>query len=764
MSGSAETTVLPGPRAGISETSQQEQALVGGSGSGALVGEQAAALRRVMLAFQRRRRLIAAVALLIFLAAVAFTITATPKYTATADVMLDQRKEQVTDISSVLSGLPADTTIVDSEVEILKSRQLAERVDQTLKLDQDPEFNRVLAPRSPVAATIAAVKGLLPAAGPADAGSTAVAELKAHQKIIDRIIKQLQIRRVGLTYVIDVSFTSESPEKATMIANTFADKYLTEQLEARFQATQQANEWLSERLSSLKGQVETANAAVEQYKIAHNLLEAGPAAGTIAEQEISNYNLQMAQAKADEAGADAALSTAKQQLARGSNGDDVGVALTSPVIQQLRGQRAEVSRNVANMATKYGPRYPEMLKAQRELADIDAQIHQEIGRLMSNLQATAEVAHQRSLSLQTTVAGTRGALAANNAALVQLNELKRNADSITALYQSFLDRFRQTSSQPGVEQTDARVVSRAKIPTIPSSPKIVLNIFLGLLLAIGGAIAAAALAEMLDTGLTTGEDVEVRLDMPYLGAVPLLSSVAETSGKGVPVDYIVAKPLSSFAEALRGLRTSLRYARVGTTVKVVVVTSALPGEGKSTTAVCLGRAAAQAGDRVVIVDCDLRRRNINKLLGVEPKHGLLELLNGEVGIDEVILQDHDTGAHIIPLSTASFTPKDVFGAPAMDELLRVLRERFDLIILDTAPALAVSDTRVLASKADAVMFLVRWRRTPEKAIEASMKQLAAAHAYVAGVALTQVNMKEQARYGYGDPGYYYAAYRKYYVT
>jgi succinoglycan biosynthesis transport protein ExoP len=718
-------------------------------------------LRRLYLAFRRRLRLFAAVALSVFIATLVFTLQATPKYTATASVMLDPRKERVTNAQEVLSGLPPDSSVVDTEVEVIKSRQLAGRVVDALRLDRDPEFNSRLQSPTGVHAVTHAIKSMFVDTRPTNARPSVIELQRQRDGIVDAVLRGLTVRRSGLTYVIGVNYESRDPQKAAAIANKYADLYLLEQLEAKFDATQQATDWLNSRLGQLRDQVVADEAAVQQYKIANNLLSAS---GTsLTEQEISNFNQTLAQARAQVAEDDARLNTAKQQMARGSTGEDVGEALTSPVIQQLRSQRAEVSARVADLQGRYGERHPEMLKAKRQLSDIDAQIQAEVKRLISNLDAKAQVSRQRAAAMAGSLGGAKGTLAANNRATVRLNELARKAEASKTLYESYLSRYKETSTQQGIEQSDGRVVSRAKIPTSPSSPRVNLNLAIGFILACGAGLAAIALAEVLDAGLATAEDVERRLETAYLGAIPLLNSVAEDTNLS-PIDHVMAKPLSSFSEAFRNLRASIVYSRLGEPVRVVAITSALPGEGKTTTSICLGRVAALQGSKVIVVDCDLRRRTVNRLLRSEPTVGLLEVLSGEATLQQAVAVDSDTGAHFLPLAKSAFTPKDVFGTAAMDRLLADLRARYDLVILDTAPVLPVADTRVLAPKADTVVFLARWRKTPQHAIEAAFRLFAGTGAHIGGVALTQMDMKQQAKYGYGDPGYYYAEYKKYYVS
>lgn len=709
--------------------------------------------------FRRRFRLFAAVAVVVFAAVVLFTLQQTPRYTATAQVMLDVRKEQVTDMSAVLSGLPADSAVVDTEVEVLKSRSLAARVVKDLKLEQDPYFNPYLPSAKGATAWFSSLKK---AAAPV--AVTDPAELqRRRERIVDNVLSGLKVRRAGLTYLISIEYTHTDPRRAADLANAFANLYLTEQLEAKFDATQKANEWLDTRVGELRDQVAQADAAVQQYKIANNLLSAEGA--TLTEQEISGLNQQLALSRAAQAETDARLAIARQQLARGSTGEDVGESLNSPVVQQLRKQRAEKSAQVADLSGRYGDRHPDLLKAKRELADIDTQIQAEIRRIISNLEAQAQVARQRTGSVAASVSQSKGTLAGNNRAAIGLAELERKAQSVKTLYETLLSRFKQTTTQEGIEQADARVVSPAKIPTRASYPKPSLNLALGLVLALGAGLASIVLAEILMAGLFTEDEVERRLGLPYLGAVPSLDTTvddAKTLRGMTPPEYLMAKPLSSFAESLRKLRASILFSKVGETVKVVAVTSSLPGEGKTTTTFSLARTLATSGAKVIVVDCDLRQSAISQFLKEPAQVGLLEVLNGVATLDQALIND-ESGAQILPLAKSAYTPRDVLGSAAMHRLLQELRNRYEIVLLDTAPLLAIADTRILAPHTDAVVMLVRWKKTPVKAVQSALALLQGTRAFIAGVALTQMDLKAQSRYGYGDSYYYYANYRKYYA-
>lgn len=711
-------------------------------------------LQKLIAMVRRRLVLMVIVGGIIFAAAAAVALTATPEYTATARVMLDTRQANVVDTEAVLSGLRADSSVVDTEVEVLRSRQLAGRVVAALNLQDDPEFNPALAKPSGVGGVVKSVRGVI-SREPTPDPNDPVVQKRQLERVVDRVLAKLKVQRSGVTFVIDVNFTSKRPARAAMIADKFAELYLLEQMEAKFDATRQATTWLNDRLAQLRTQVQADDAAVQNYRVSNNLLSTTGA--SLTEQEISTYNQQLASARIKAEEDRARLTEARRQLAAGG---EVGEAAQSDAIRTLRAQRSSLSARVADLQGRYGPRHPDMLKAQRELEDIDAAIRQETSRVISSLEAEAQVSQQRLNAIQGSASQARGALASSNRATVRLNDLERTAEASKTLYESYLNRFKETSSAAGIEQSDSRILSKATIPSRPSAPNLKISLALGFLLGAGGAFAALLLAENLDAGLSTAEDVEQKLGVRHLGAIPLLSSVTKARNVS-PLDYVVQNPLSAFAEAFRNLRISLHYAKLDQPVKVVAITSALPDEGKTVTSVCFARTAAMQGARVVLLDCDLRRRAVGRVLGIETDVGLIEVLSGQASLNQALKAD-ETGAMILPLSNVSALGKDVFGTAAMTKLLDDLRGRFDLVVLDTAPVLPLSDTRMLAHLMDTTMFVVRWHKTSHKAVEAALKILSRANCHIAGVALSQVDLKQQAKYAYGDPDSYYYEYKGYY--
>jgi capsular exopolysaccharide synthesis family protein len=712
----------------------------------------------VLAAIHRRWRAAAIVAAATVVLAIIGAFLVTPLYKSTATIMLDTRHENVVDLQAVLSNLPADTFVVDSEVELLRSPALSKRVIAKLNLDRDPEFNATLRPATIFSEISDGVKaaihntlvffGLVPVSG-------LDAEQRQQEAVVEAFQQNLDVERTGLTYVITVSFWSQDAEKAVRIANALADAYVDQQKELKLQATRQANALLQKRIDSLRERVRTAEKAVADYKAKHGLLNAVGA--PLTEQEISALNAQLAVARSDEAQQEGRLAAALAQAHQGGN-NAIGQASTSDTIRALRTQEAEILQQEADLRSRYGPLHPALIKIEQQRAAIQSAINSEISRVVAAQRAETQAAQQRSGSLQASVDRDRAILALNNGAGVELAELERDADAVRSLYQSFLTRFQQTSAQEGMQDADAAVVSRATIPLKPSFPSWLLVLAAAFVLASMAAAATIALLEMMDRGVRSPETAEQDFGLPVLATVPRIAHED-------PAAYAVEKPLSNYAEAFRNLRTALFLSRDGRAPKVIALTSAVPGEGKTTTALSLGRQTAVSGARVVIVDADLRRRSLSMRIPRRVERGLLELVAGRASLDECLVKDELSGAMILPAANTGLIGKDIFFAHDLGRVFDMLRERFDIILIDTAPLLPLAESRVVASHADTVVLLARWHETSRAAIADAVRLIQSVDVPIAGLALSNVDLKQLGSFGYSARTYnYQAAYAGYYVN
>ena len=692
------------------------------------------------------------------------TFTQTPVYKAETVVQLDTDQQNVIDLGAIFSGLAGNTAVIDTEVLVLGSKSLLTRVAVQQKLVEDPEFNPSLLP--PRKGLLSPVKGVVRAVTGAEAPADPLAGMTTEQKdaalletAVGILSGKVSVSRVGTTYLITVSASSESPETAARLADEIAEQYRVQQLEEKFEATRKATEWLSERVSGLREEVEEKERRVESYRAESGLLAAQGA--TLTEQQIAYLTTQKATLQVDLDRARARAESVRRQMASGAGADGISEVLQSQVISDLKSQRAIINRRVSELETKLGPQHPELISARNESADIDRQINAEVSRIAGNIENELRVAQAQISSIQGEIGRSTYELRGNNQALVRLRELERDADTSRILLEEFLTRSKQTGEQDALITADASILSRASIPESPSSPQKLLNLIIGCLLGaiIGGGLAL--LAEMFDMKISSTEDVERKLGANPIGSVPLIRT---TSFLGLsqtnPADYLVENPLSAYAESIRYLRAAIAFSDLDSETKTVAICSSLPDEGKTSLTLSLGRMSAMSGSRTLVIDGDFRRRQLTQTAGLKPDIGFVEHLFGAGQLSDAIVKDRKTMLDILPLSQNGHTPHDVFGTRAFDDLLQRLRSMYDLILIDTGPLLLMAEARVIAGKADKTILVVRWRHSARSAVRQSLALLRNFRADLLGVTLNMVDLNRRRHHR--DPGATYKAYRKYY--
>ena len=715
-----------------------------------------------------RRKLIISVTLLISSLAVLYIYQLVPRYTATSQLLIGINAAKVVDIEEVISGGMKGDTAVIGEMEVIKSRELAHKIIAHLHLDQYEEFNPK--PKEPGFLSQFNPKNWIPDTWKESLGtqaidtSTEAEKQEAHlTNLTNAFLGKITVSQVKRSQVINIAVEANDPKLAAKIANEVADQYIVGQLQAKFDATKKATDWLNDQLGDLKQKLENSERAVENYRKSHNLVEISKGTG-VTQQQLSEINSQLITARAQRAEAEAKYQQVEAISRSGQDIDSVAEVLNSGLISSLRSQEAEVQRRYSEMLVEYGARHPKMIQMQAELTDIKDKIGTEVKKIAAGLRHSLDVARAREGSLASSLNQMESKTAGNSQAEVDLRALEREATANKVLFETFLGRFKETASTQGIEQADARVISFAEVPLDASFPKKNLMITVSVIGALFFALFLAFVIEMLNPGVRSPEQVSQLFNLTTLGIIPKATNIK------IPVlQYLLEKPQSSLVEALNTLRISLSLLNPDSDVKCVLISSAVPGEGKSTLASLLARHSAAAGKKVVLVDADLRRPTIGRMFDVDKKAlGLTDLLmNHSQSVEDVLVNDTATGLKLLTRGHAAFiNPSDLFASQRMKALIEQLKEQFDLVIIDSAPIMAVPDSRILAGLADKTLFVINWDATPKKVVASAIHILNKdSHNNVAGIVLQKVNLEQYGRYGYGESGYYYSYYRyKQYYT
>jgi exopolysaccharide transport family protein len=723
-----------------------------------------------LIAFGRAvRRRLGLVSVLTIVVAVLFganMMLQTPLYQAQALIMLDPRQNRVVDQQQeIVSDLPStNMTVVDSEIEVLRSRRLAERIVADLNLVENPAFNPLLRPTVAEPAWLQSLKSALgQEARRPDALPENYREL-LQESVTERVWRSLRARRRGMTYAIEVSAISPDREMAPALANAAVEAYLALQVEDRVEAAQRASIWLNERLDELRTDVEAKERAVEAYRAESGLLDAG--GSSLSEAQISEVQTSVLAARADLAEKRARYRQVQELIRQGASPEATADVLNSGAIMELRARQGQIDRQIAELEQRYRPEHPDLQSARAAREDVERQVRVEVGRIATSLRNEVEVAQSRLGALEASMRGARGELVESNDALVRLRELEREAQASQEVYQNYLRRLEEVTAQDRLNATNARVVTDARAPRAPFSPNLRVALMLALALGLAAGIGAAILLELLDQTVSSADRVEEKLGVAVTATIPAVSRrylKMLAPGEQNPAGYLVDKPMSAFAEAFRVLRTSIVYSDPDRRRRIVAVTSGLPDEGKTTTALCLARVAATAGERVLVVDCDLRRRSLNEALDIAPLFGLLQVLAGEKTLADAVMRDEHTSVEILPLADAAFTPRDVFGSDAMRELIEEMRATYDLVVFDCPPLLAVADARVITALSDTTLLVARWGKTQFPALRKALHQVLETGGDVIGVAINRVNPRAGAT-SYNDALYYYKGNKGYYTT
>jgi succinoglycan biosynthesis transport protein ExoP len=702
-----------------------------------------------------RRQLITRVALGVILCGIAAAIILPTTWSSSSVVMLDSRKNNITDLSAVLSQLSADPASMQNQLQLLQSRELAAEVITRLKLDNDPEFNPAIA--QPSLVQLVGIMGSLINPKNWFENDTPVSGIVSRDRIIDTFLKHVSANAEGLSTTITITATSRDPAKAALIANTLADAYVKAQVATKVDATTNTTSWLNTRLSDLAQQLQVQEEAIQRYKAQHNLNDSAPG-NSLVDQQMGAINAQIVQQRSELAEKQAIQDRINQLVASG-NPADVSQIVSSPLIVQLRTQQATLISQEADLNSKYGPLHPKMQAIQQQKRDLDYKITQEVNRLAGAASNDVMVSRAHLNSLQGSLGGTEGTARTQNMARVQLQALESNAASTRLQYEAFVQRLRSSQNLDDVQTPDSRIISPAPVPLNPSGPKRVLivgaSIPLGLLLG----LLAALIAEKV------GPLMPVRVNgAPRAALVPMAAPVMKPPRRARPrpapqaqhpvavwsgppilaeindpallraADFVLDYPASKYSHAMAALVRQLE-SKEGDGA-IVALTSADNGESRSAIAVSLARAAARMGKKAIIVDC-ASGHLASRAMKTRIRSGLYEVLTGSVPLNQALAKDPRGDVYL--LGTAKRAPNSLtmYSSAPMAKLVQVLRGGADFVVIDCGPANASPDAALIARLADATLLVSKRSALNSPMIANAAKILQSARSAPIGIVVTK---------------------------
>jgi polysaccharide biosynthesis transport protein len=712
----------------------------------------------------------------------AFLLTAVPKYTSTADILVfSETQQQLVSQLLAQSGSADDDAAFLSQVELVQSNGVVDTVITKLDLANDPRFS------GNATGLLQEVLAFLHLGGD---GAQPLDPQVQHNLIRDRLHAGLDVDRAGKANVLRIAYTANDPAFAARVAQAFADAYLEDQLNSKYDAIRSASTWLEARIEELKQQSMASDAAVQTFKLEHRLVDTD--GKLITDQQLEQLTASLVSAQAATSEAKARYDHIAELVRSGDPNAVVSDALDDPAITDLRSKFLDASRRYQDISSRLGADHERARLAAAEMEEYKRLIFAELGRIAESFHSTYLVAQSQQEAIEQRVRDATEAASAASTAQVQLRELQREADTYRNLYQSFLQNYQESVQRQSFPVNEARVISRAEVPSRPSSPRATIVLGMagaaGILLGFGGAV----FREYRDRYFRTTAQIASELNEEVLGIVPQISdhaiqadarkrrarlrkakrAKAATSEAQLLADaglmsrFVAEEPMSLFAETMRSCKIAIDQFTPPNRRPVIGVVSSLPGEGKSVIAMNLAVHLARQGKRTTLIDADLRNPAASRVLVPAAQQGLVELLSDPAtGLDQVLVRDDATGLEVIPSATRQAVPysSELLSSDGMDGVLEQLSDR-DYVIVDLAPIGLVVDARSIAPKLDAFILVVEWGRTPRRTVRELLGRERLIAEKCIGVVLNKVDTDRLKLYSdeptaeyYGKSGYFRAS-------
>lgn len=715
-------------------------------------------VKRLLGTLRRRLPLIVALPILFSAIGIAAFMAVTPRFVSSVQVMLDPLRSTNPGPQSEFGGLPIDITRLNSVTAVITSPTLLRRVVEAESLADHPELG------GSQPGFLANIRAGIPFLAAPPAPERVSREERA-QLALQRLQTAVRATRLGFSYIVRIDVTTSDADLSQRVARAIGDAYLLDQLESKLVEARRASVWMAQRLTELRNDLVESEREVERIRRDFGLLEL-TSGTTVNRAQVMEINTQLQTARGELVTRQSRLDQAVRIQRSGGSIEALGEVATAGTIGALRGTLNDISRRLGDLQQRYSARHPDVLRAEEERRAIERQLGAEVGRIVSSLRNDVESGTARVRALELELARlTASTERTAEGGEVALREAQRRVEANRSLYDTFLNRAKDLEQRAEFQQAEGRIIAPATLPSSPSFPNLILFVALPFLFGLILGVGLAFLLALLESSFVSSTEVEQELGVPSLATLPLLSNrdLRDTGKRLSIIQYALRRGLSRFSEGLRAVRVGLQLSNVDRPPQIVQVTSSVPGEGKSTLASAMAISSAAAGRSTVLVDCDFRHPSVSALFDLRANEGLVDILLGTKTIDDVKVSQGDVPLDIISTGQGTKSPPDLMNSIKFGELLAELSKRYEVVLVDTPPLLAVTDARIVAERVDSVVIVVEWRNTPREIVRQALAVLGNAQNKIAGIVLNKVDFGKMKRYGYGyGYGYSYRSYGRYY--
>jgi len=726
-------------------------------------GQEKIDLRDYLRVFLKRRWTVITVFAVTVLTVAIHAFTATPIYQATTRLIIDKENPNVVSIQEVMAVDASGTDYYQTQYKIIESRSVAREVIRRLNLLDNEEFSprpkdtllsklktSMVETASSTVETIASLFRREKAPGePSE-------QEDAENRMISAFLERIDVSPIRNSRLVDVSFEAKDPVLAGKIVNTLAAAYIDQNLETKLRAVQDAVRWLQTRIEEERKKVEKAEQALLKYKEQHDIVtDFSSDVEKVTAQKLAQLNTQVVEAESKRVEAETRYQQAAAMSGSPEMLDSVPEVLNNDLIRQIKSMEVDLYKRMSELSKKYGEQHPQMIAIESELKTLQKRKAQEITRVINSLRNEYKVAEAKEKSLKAALEKQKKESLDLNQKAIQYTVLSREAESAKQMYDLLIKRFKETSLTEDMRTGNIRIIDRAEVPKSPVRPKKMFNILLAVILGIVAGTGLAFFFEYLDNTLKLPEDIQKYLRVPYLGPVPAMALDGKPESKEQPELVTLHSPKSTASEAYRGIRTSVLFSSAEKPPQVLLISSAAPQEGKTSTALNLAITMAQSGGKVILLDGDMRKPSLHKVFGFPKDKGLSSVLVGNCLFQDVLLNTPVPNLDMIPCGPIPPNPSEILGSPRMAHLLEELRKSYDRVIIDTPPITAVTDAAVLGRMVDGAVVVVRAGATPREIVRNGLIQLQAVSSPILGVVLNGVDMNRDGSYYYQYYYYYY---------